>query len=161
MPAFSLPLQAKSRTMPQSKSLLERLHQAFWLLFLVGSLGYASYAFYAPSNDIAWETAFDAASAQSVANGKPMVVFVTATWCSPCRIMKRQVWANDEVRDVVASRFIPVLLDADDPAAAPVLRRYNIQGTPCTLFLNGDGTVIDYRFGAVSQPDFLNWVATL
>ena len=159
MPAFRLPLQAKSRTMPQPKSLLERLHQAFWLLFLVGSLGYAWYAFYAPSNDIAWNPDFEAAATASRAGQKPMLVFVTATWCSPCRIMKREVWADDEVKRWVEDRFFPVLLDADAPDAAPVLKRYGIQGTPCTLVINGEGEMLDYRFGAVSKPDFLEWTS--
>lgn len=72
--------------------------------------------------------------------------------------MKRQVWADDEVRRRVEDRFVPVLLDADEPSAAPVLQRYGIHGTPCTLIINGQGVVLDYRFGALSKSDFLAWM---
>ena len=145
-------------TASASKSLLERLHQGFWLTFLFASLSYAWYAFYAPSNDIAWEKDFKVAQERASESNKSMVLFVTATWCSPCRIMKRQVWADEGVKDLMNRRFIPVLLDADDPAAQPVLQAYGIQGTPCTLVVKGSGEVMDYRFGAVSKSDFMAWM---
>ena len=61
----------------------------FWLTFLVASLYYAWYSFYVPSNDVAW--ADDIASARQLAtqSGKNMLLFFTAEWCVPCRVMKR------------------------------------------------------------------------
>lgn len=132
-----------------------RLAQVFWLGFLAASIGYAWYSFYAPPNEIAWSR--DPAEAEAIAleQGKPLVYFVTATWCSPCRIMKRQVWADDEVMGLVNEEVVPVLVDLDDPNADSILSRFQISGTPWTIFTSPEGEVLDYRFGAVPKLEFL------
>jgi thioredoxin 1 len=134
----------------------ERLAQVFWLGFLAASLAYAWHSFYAPSNDIRWQTDPDVAQALAEAEGKPMVHFVTATWCSPCRIMKREVWADEDVERLVNDAWVPVLVDADAPQSAVTLRRFNISGTPWTILTNAQGDVLGYRAGAMSKPEFLD-----
>ena len=66
----------------------------FWLTFLVISLGYAWYSFYVPSNDIKW--AKNTTSIQELTNdsNKNTLLFFTGKWCSPCRIMKREVFCG-------------------------------------------------------------------
>ena len=143
-----------------SKSAKERFQQVFWLGFLAVSLAYAWYSFYAPPNEIRWSTVPAEAQALARAEGKPMVFFLTATWCSPCRIMKRQVWADGEVTQKVNAGFVPVLLDVDDPVSQPVMERYNVSGSPWTFITDGDGNVLDYRFGAVDKAEFLAMLAS-
>jgi len=48
-----------------------RFRQVFWPAFLVVSLAYAWYSFYAPSNRIAWADSFTAAQQQAVESDKP------------------------------------------------------------------------------------------
>lgn len=137
-------------------SIQKRLAQVFWLGFLVASLGYAWYSFYAPPDEIAWSRDPAEAAAIALEQGKPLVYFVTAAWCSPCRIMKRQVWADKEVRGPVNEGFVPVLVELDDPNADSILSRFQISGTPWTIFTSPEGEVLDYRFGAVPKLEFLD-----
>ncbi|WP_244178431.1 hypothetical protein [Maribacter litoralis] len=66
----------------------------FWLTFLVVSLWYAWYSFYVPSNDMVWND--DMVSAQKLADSsdKNIMLFFTGEWCSPCRIMKREIFGD-------------------------------------------------------------------
>ena len=90
-----------------------------------------------------------------------MVFFLTAKWCSPCRVMKRKVWADEEVTQKVNAGFVPVLLDVDDPMAKPVMERYNVSGgSPWTFITDGEGNVLDYRFGAVDKAEFLGMLVS-
>ncbi|MEZ6189935.1 MAG: thioredoxin family protein [Phycisphaerales bacterium] len=82
------------------------------------SLAYAWYSFYVPSNNIAWAGDYASAREQAVESGKPMVLFFTATWCVPCRIMKRTVWADEQVTAEVNAAVVPVMIDVGDPALA-------------------------------------------
>lgn len=84
--------------------------RVFWLVFLVGSLGYAWYCFYVPSNNVAWAGDFASAREQAAQADKPMVLYFTATWCVPCRIMKRNVWADEQVTAEVNAAVV----SADD-----------------------------------------------
>lgn len=45
------------------------------------------------------------------------MIFFTADWCSPCRIMKRQVFADHEVMEAINSNVVPVEIDIDDPVS--------------------------------------------
>ena len=129
--------------------------QFFWLTFLVVSLWYAWYSFYTPSNDITWTN--DIESAQKIANSsdKNMMIFFTAEWCSPCRIMKRKVFADSEVMKAIDAEVVPVEIDIDDPNNEQLVKQYNIGATPTTIFIDPQGKVIDYAVGKVEKSKFL------
>ena len=129
--------------------------QAFWLTFLVISLAYAWYCFYVPANDVAWADDYAAAQQQAAQSGKPMILFFTGKWCVPCRIMKRTVWADDQVEATVNAGFIPVLIDVGDPAAAAALGQYNIGATPTTIITDAQGNVLEQVEGGINKSEFL------
>ena len=105
----------------------------FWLSTLVVSLAYAWYCFYVPSNSIAWADNYTSAQQQAAQSGKPIILFFTGKWCVPCRIMKRTVWADEQVTASVNSSFIPVTIDVDDSDATAALSRYSVGATPKTM----------------------------
>lgn len=129
--------------------------QFFWLTFLVVSLWYAWYSFYAPSNDIVWENNIE--SAQNLASNadKNIMVFFTADWCSPCRIMKRQVFADNDIMKTMDAKVVPVEINIDDQNAEALVKQYNIGATPTTIFIDPQGKVIDYAVGKVEKSKFL------
>lgn len=135
-----------------------RFSRVFWLTFLVVSLGFAWYSFYAPPNDIAWADSYDSAQAQAVASGRPMILYFTGTWCSPCRIMRRQVWADEHVMRLVNAEFVPLAIDVDDPQNADVLARYRVVGPPVTIVTDADGNALDWRAGGIGKAEFLELV---
>ena len=127
----------------------------FWLAFLVVSLGYAWYCFYVPVNNIAWADDYPSAQQQAAQSGKPIILFFTAKWCVPCRIMKRNVWADEQVEAKVNDGFILVTVDVDDPDAATVLSRYRVGSTPTTIITDPQGTVLQQVEGGMGKTDFL------
>lgn len=133
----------------------------FWRCALVLSLPLVWYCFYVPSNDIAWVDSYQAAQVQAADSGKPMLLFVTGAWCVPCRIMKRQVWADDQVAAAVNAGYVPVLVDVAAPDAADVLNRYRVGVTPTTIITDPQGRVRLQVEGGIGQADFLDLLATL
>jgi thioredoxin 1 len=131
----------------------------FWISTLVVSLGWVWYDFYVPSNSIAWAENYSSAQQQSAVSGKPIILFFTGNWCVPCRIMKRNVWADAQVTASVNSAFIPVTIDVDDPDSAPTMRRYSIVGTPVTIIADTEGNVLQLKEGGISKRDFLEMLA--
>ncbi len=127
----------------------------FWLTFLVVSLAYAWYSFYVPSNDVVW--ADNMISAQEIANesDKNILLFFTGDWCVPCRIMKREVFADEEVMKAINAQIVPVIINIDDPKAAELVKLYKIGGTPVTIFTDPQGEVLDYAVGKIEKKKFL------
>ncbi len=143
------------------KGALRLMWRGFWLAFLVVSLAYAWYCFYTPSNSVSWAPDYAAARELSVQTEKPVVLFFTATWCVPCRIMKRTVWADGQVAAEVNARFIPLMVYADDPAMAEVFSHYQVGATPTTIITDPQGNVLQRAQGNMGKADFLNLLEKL
>ena len=78
--------------------------------------------------------------AQARAASKPVVLFISATWCRWCDDMERTTWAEPSVQKLVKDRFVAVRVDAD--RRPDIFERYTLGGIPTTAFLNGDGNVV-------------------
>ena len=148
------PAPANSETPPGRKRVLH-FWRCFWLTFLVVSLAYAWYSFYVPSNSIAWADNYTTAQQKAADSGKSIILYFAGEWCSPCRVMKRQVWADEEVKTMVNSQFIPVAIDVDNPDHAGVMTRYNVSGAPVTIITDSQGNVLDWRAGGIGKSEFL------
>lgn len=134
-----------------------RLHfwRCFWLSFLVISLAYAWYCFYVPANEIAWAKNVSVAQQQAEISNKPVIMYFTGTWCVPCRIMKREVWADRQVTAVVNTGFVPVAIDVGDPGNADLLARYQVKGAPVLIVTDAKGNAIDWRAGGIGKQEFI------
>lgn len=145
---------------PSDRKRILHFWRCFWLTFLVVSLAYAWYCFYVPNNDIAWADNFASARKQAADSGKPMILYFTGTWCVPCRVMKRQVWADEEVQAVVNAQFIPVAVDVDHPDNAEVLAHYQVGGAPVTIITDPQGNALRWHVGGIGKPEFLELLRT-
>jgi protein disulfide-isomerase len=125
------------------------------------SLAYAWYSFYAPSNRIAWAANYSTAQEQAVESDKPILLFFTGKWCSPCQIMKRQVWADDQVMAAVNEAFIPVTIDVGNSNASAVLSQYGVRITPTTIITDPKGNVLQLQQGGMSKTEFLDLLEKL
>ena len=156
---------------PQSSSVAEPAAQShrskfnfwrwFWLSFLVVSLGYAWYSFYVPSNKVTWAKDFAAAQQQAAQSGKPIIMFFTGKWCVPCRIMKRNVWADEDVEATVKAGFTPVMIELDDPNAAETVSRFRVGATPTTIITDSQGNILERAEGGMGKTVFLGWLGKL
>lgn len=137
------------------------LWKFFWLSFLVVSLAYAWYSFYAPSNSVNWDNKI--ASTQEISNtfDKNTVLFFTAEWCSPCRIMKREVFANEEVEHRINSEFAATMVDIDEVKSKALVNHFKIVATPTTVIVNAEGEVLDYAVGKINKARFLDMLNTI
>lgn len=141
------------------KKPLFHLWRCFWLTVLFTSVPYAWYSFYVPPNDIAWANTYASAQQQATESGKPVILYFTGTWCVPCRIMKRQVWADEEVMKLVNAKFIPVAIDVDNPENVEVMTRYKVGGPPVTIVTDSVGNALDWRAGGISKAEFIELVS--
>ena len=133
----------------------------FWLSTIPVSLVWVWHDFYVPSNHVIWAKDYASAQQQAAKSGKPMILFFTATWCVPCRIMKRNVWADPQVEATVRAGFTAVMIDVDDPHAAETVSRFRIGATPITIITDPQGKVLDRVEGGMGKTVFLGLLAKL
>jgi uncharacterized protein YyaL (SSP411 family) len=80
------------------------------------------------------------AFARARAEGKPVLLSITAAWCRACHEMDRTTYADPGVVALIGDRFIPVRVDTD--RRPDINERYNLGGWPTTAFLTSDGDVL-------------------
>jgi thioredoxin 1 len=133
----------------------------FWLTFLVLSLAYGGYSFYVPSNDIEWVNDITSAQELTKNSNKKTLLFFTGKWCSPCRIMERQVFADNEVAKIINYQVTPVMIDIDNPSSKELVTYYKIGATPTTIIIDSQGKVLDFAVGKIEKEKFIEMLNTL
>lgn len=149
-----LPSSSNSELPPDRKKIFH-FWRCFWLTFLVVSLAYAWYSFYVPTNSIAWADDYTSAQQKAEDSGKLIILYFSGEWCVPCRVMKRQVWADEEVKKAVNAQFIPVAIDVANPDDAALLVRYKVGGAPVTIIADPQGNALRWRVGGIGKSEFL------
>jgi thioredoxin 1 len=127
----------------------------FWLSTIPFSLGLLWYSFYNPGNNVSWSKDYASAEKQATQSRKPMILFFSGKWCSPCRIMERTVWADHEVETTVNAKFTTVMIDVDDPRASALVSRYRVGATPTTIITDPQGKVLQQVQGGMGKVEFL------
>ncbi len=156
---IDLPTPSADAALPLGQKRFPHFWRIFWLTFLVVSLAYACYSFYVPANEIIWADNYASAGRQAVESDTPMILYFSGEWCVACRIMKRQVWADNEVTASVNAQFIPVAIDVGDPENSEVLSRYDVIGAPVTIITDPLGNALRWRVGGLSKSEFLELLA--
>ena len=99
-----------------------------------------------------WLTDYDAALKQAQSSNKLVVIDFFATWCGPCRMMERNTFSDEKVRQRLAG-FVPLKIDVDkQPKLAA---RYGIEGMPTTLVVDATGKPVTGAVGYLEEADYL------
>lgn len=112
-----------------------------------------------------WSTDVDAAIAQAKKENKAVLVeFTGSDWCPPCIMMRKNVFSKKEFVDAASKNYILVEVDlpkADKELAARsqiTATKYNIEGFPTVVLLNGEGKEFS-RFFAAEHPKLEDFLA--
>jgi thioredoxin 1 len=80
---------------------------------------------------------------------------VYATWCGPCKKMKKYTFADKEVGQYYNEHFINVSLDGEQGDGSIISNRYVVTGYPALLFIDGDGKLVTQRNGYHTSQELL------
>jgi thiol:disulfide interchange protein len=110
---------------------------------------------------IPWRTDFTAARTEASQSGKPVFMYLTATWCGPCQGMKTTTWADLQV-DAALHAYVPLKIDVD--SNPDLVKKYlytpdNPQGAiPAFRVLGTEAQINKQAAGAMNAAEFLKWL---
>ncbi|WP_300757773.1 thioredoxin fold domain-containing protein [uncultured Brachyspira sp.] len=108
--------------------------------------------------EIKWEK--DLASAMKKAKEKnlPIMIDVYTDWCTWCKELDKNTYANKEVIDM-AKKMVSVKLNPEtSKEGAEIAQRYGVQGFPTILFISADGFVLENIGGYVEGEKFVPYM---
>ena len=70
-----------------------------------------------------------------------------ASWCGPCKMLKKNVFTQKEVGDFYNGNFINMAIDMEQGEGPKLARKYNVQAYPTLLFINHKGEVVGTAVG--------------
>lgn len=87
---------------------------------------------------------------EKLSTDKLILLDVTATWCPPCKKMKRTTFKDKKLGKYVNTHFYPLRIEADpelSPEVEPFLKKLRFQGYPTLYVLKRDGRILDVLEG--------------
>ena len=99
---------------------------------------------------------FDEARAKAEREGKMILVDVSAVWCSNCRKLDNEVFANPNVRTAINDKFIFSRIEYESEEGQMFLKAYETSGFPSLWLIRGDGTIVKQLNVTFSASEFLS-----
>lgn len=99
-----------------------------------------------------WQQALELAKKEK----KVIFLDVYATWCGPCKMLKRLTFSNKKVGTYYNENFINVALDGESGEGPAIARLYGVRAYPTLLFIDSDGKLINHSAGFRPPSDFID-----
>lgn len=101
---------------------------------------------------INWIKDIEIARELATNENKPILIDFYTEWCSWCKRMDQDTYANDKVQTSL-EQFVCVKIDAEQNR--DLAKTYKINGFPSTVFLKANGQLIEVIPGYLPPSDFL------
>ncbi len=102
-----------------------------------------------------WSTNYDATLATAATNQQPALVYFTASWCVPCKLMTRITLTDPAVTQAL-SRIAHVAVDIDGHPDVASARGVSV--VPTFVLVSAGGSEMDRATGFQPAGDFLAWL---
>jgi thioredoxin-related protein len=103
------------------------------------------------------------------AEGKPLYLHFTTTWCGWCRKIEKDIYSDEEGKKALSS-FVCATLDCTEPKGGEssadvkfnidLMRKYGGRGYPFLVMMTTDGALLHSFAGYKALPDFKEELAT-
>jgi thioredoxin 1 len=79
-----------------------------------------------------------------------------ASWCGPCKLMKRNTFTDAKVAEFYNKHFINMAIDMEKGEGVALSEKYDITSYPTLLFIKPDGKIVLKATGYHKVEDFIS-----
>ncbi len=103
------------------------------------------------------EQDWDKALKQAKAEKKLVFLDIYATWCGPCKMLKKNTFTDDKVGDFFNKNFINVSVDGEKGVGPSLAQKFGIQAYPSLIVADGDGNPVLFTMGYIPPETLMQF----
>ena len=140
--------------------------KTFLFMGLLAVVAFGIYSFKNPKVDFEKDNAdgiqffkgtFQEALEKAKTENKPVFLDIYATWCGPCKMLKKHTFSDKEVGDYYNTNFINIAIDGETKEGRELANNYRVQGYPTLLILDKSGKQVAKQVGFVEPHILVNF----
>jgi thioredoxin-related protein len=116
---------------------------------LLMSLAFVMYAFTSPEKKAVldgkgisfFDGSLEEAKKEAKDNDKYLFVDVYATWCGPCKLLKRNTFSDEEVGAYFNENFVSKMVDGERGEGLALVKKHPIPGYPTMFIFDAEGNL--------------------
>ena len=97
------------------------------------------------------------ALAKAKAENKPVFLGVYASWCGPCKKLKKTTFKDEEVGEYFNKNFICIAIDGGTNEGNAILDKYNVRTYPTLIIAYYEGNMRTKSTGFVKPQILINF----
>lgn len=94
-----------------------------------------------------YDGSWDEALALAKKENKIVFVDAYASWCGPCKMLKRNVFTDETVGAYFNKNFVNMEIDMERGEGPGLARKFHVRAYPTLIFVQPDGTIIKKAVG--------------
>lgn len=103
------------------------------------------------------EQDWDKALKQAKAENKLVFIDIYATWCGPCKMLKKNTFTDKKVGDFFNKNFVNVSIDGEKGVGPQLAQKFGITAYPSLIVTNADGKPVLYTMGYIDPTTLLSF----
>lgn len=100
-----------------------------------------------------WSKALEEAKKQH----KPVFVDAYASWCGPCKLLKKKTFPDKAAGDFFNANFINIAIDMEKGDGPALSEKFNISAYPTLIITDENGNSLTYVQGYISASDLIEF----
>lgn len=97
------------------------------------------------------------ALAEAKSQHKLIFLDAYASWCGPCKLLKRNTFPNKDAGEFFNSNFINVAIDMEKGDGPSLAMRYGVNAYPTLIITDADGNIVTYTQGYMKPKQLIDF----
>lgn len=103
------------------------------------------------------EADWNKALAEAKKQNKLVFLDAYASWCSPCKLLKRNTFPDKAAGEYFNSNFINVAIDMEKGDGPTLAEKYGVNAYPTLIITDANGKIITYTQGYIKPKQLIDF----